>query len=159
MGKKTTDNEILIRLEPSLPRRSFGIGLFLALGGLMTWLGFSTAPATGYVVFLVGGGALSIWFASRLWQIGAVSLELTELELRETDGRLVARVRDVAAVERGAFAFKPSNGFLISLNSPMDRAYIPGVWWRFGRRIGVGGMTNPAQAKAMADILAAMIKD
>ena len=33
-------------------------------------------------------------------------------------------------------------------------AWQPGLWWRLGNRIGVGGMTPGSQAKAMAEIIA-----
>ncbi len=33
----------------------------------------------------------------------------------------------------------------------------PGLWWRVGRRIGVGGMTPASQTKFMSEIIAAMI--
>jgi hypothetical protein len=56
-------------------------------------------------------------------------------------------------VERGAFAFKPSNGFLVRLDKPLGRGWAPGLWWRLGRLLGVGGVTSASQSKAMAEIL------
>ena len=62
-------------------------------------------------------------------------------------GPSLHNLKNIARVERGLFAFKPSNGFLILLNNPMSRAWHPGLWWRFGRRIGIGGVTPQAEGK------------
>jgi len=68
-------------------------------------------------------------------------------------------VADIERVDRGVFAFKPSNGFLVRTREPSARAWRPGLWWRFGRRIGVGGVTSANQTKAMSEILAAMLAE
>ena len=47
-----------------------------------------------------------------------------------------------------------------------DQAYVtrkvsapvePGLWWRIGRRIGVGGVTPASQSKVMADLITARL--
>ena len=67
------------------------------------------------------------------------------------------RIEEVEALERGLFAFKPSNGFLIRTRAPKPRGWQPGLWWRVGRRIGIGGVTSAGQAKAMSEIMAALL--
>ena len=69
----------------------------------------------------------------------------------------MAPIDDIIRVERGAFAFKPSNGFVVSLKQKTARAWIPGLYWKFSSRIGIGGVTAPADAKFMADALAVLI--
>ena len=61
------------------------------------------------------------------------------------------------AVDRGVFAFKPSNGFLVRTREKAGNVWAPGLWWRLGRRVGVGGMTASAEAKFMSEILSAMV--
>ena len=39
----------------------------------------------------------------------------------------------------------------------MGHAWAPGMWWRVGRRVGVGGLTGGAESRAVADALAAML--
>ena len=148
-----------MRLESSLPRRLAGVFTFALLGAMMVWMGLATSPAPGWAVFLVSGGGIALFLSIRLWQVTDITLELTEYELREAGGRQIAETSNIKAVERGAFAFKPSNGFLVRLRTRAVRAYVPGIWWRVGTRIGVGGVTNAAQAKAMADIIAAVATD
>ena len=66
---------------------------------------------------------------------------------------------NIASVDRGAFAFKPSNGFTVRLKSPAPRAWLPGLWWRLGRRVGVGGATPGKAARDMADVITILLKD
>ena len=98
-----------------------------------------------------------IWAADVMRRATAHSLELTESVLRSTDGRILAEISDVKSIDRGLFAFKPSNGFLVTLRKPKARAWAPGLWWRVGRRVGVGGVTDAGQTKFLAEILTAMI--
>ena len=63
----------------------------------------------------------------------------------------------MVSVDRGAFAFQPSNGFLIRLRAGAERTWQPGMWWRIGTCVGVGGMTPGPQTKFMAETILAMI--
>ena len=104
-------------------------------------------------------GVVMLWQAERLRRSTTVTIELTATELRDSAGTVLARIDEVQSVERGTFAFKPSNGFTLVLNSKKPRAWLPGLWWRFGRRVGVGGVTNAGQAKFMAERINMMINN
>jgi hypothetical protein len=65
----------------------------------------------------------------------------------------------IRSVERGAFAFKPSHGFTLVMKEKQPRAWAPGLWWRLGRRVGVGGVTSAGQTKFMAEQIALRIED
>ena len=151
---------VLIRLHPSAPRRVVGAGVLGALGVLLVWVAFRYPPeALIWQVFLIGFGALTLWLAVRLWQSTAQGLELTAQELRETDsGRVLAHMADIVSVDRGPFAVKPTAGFAVHLRTPGPRAWRPGLWWRVGRRIGVGGVTHRHEARLMAEILDERLK-
>ena len=62
-------------------------------------------------------------------------------------------------MDRGTFAFKPSNGFLLRTATKQPRLWKPGLYWRMGRRIGVGGITRAAEAKLMADVIAVRLAE
>ncbi|MBL4559156.1 MAG: hypothetical protein JKP98_25190 [Rhodobacteraceae bacterium] len=66
-------------------------------------------------------------------------------------------IAEIERVDRGALAFKPSGGFVLHLAAPGTAGWAPGLWWRVGRRLGVGGATNPMEGRAMADIIAVRI--
>ena len=147
-------------LSVSPVRRALGTGLLVVLGVLVLWVAFDQPPeAPGWRLFLVAFGAGAIWLAVRLWNATAVGLRLTEEALVDTAGRLLAQVDDIERIDSGVFAVKPSNGFTLRLRKPAARAWAPGLWWRIGRRVGVGGVTNRDEARLMADMLAAMLSN
>ncbi|EAR50691.1 hypothetical protein OG2516_06327 [Oceanicola granulosus HTCC2516] len=148
---------VIARLEASPARRLFAIGVLYGLGGLLALLALLRPPGPGYVVMLLALAALVLWVGERLRQGSRTVVELTGDGLRERGGAVIAPLGEIVRVERGAFAFKPSNGFLVTLRTPAARAWVPGMWWRMGRRVGLGGVTPGGQAKAMADQLALLL--
>ncbi|WP_425044003.1 hypothetical protein [Primorskyibacter sp. S87] len=153
-----TENEILATVEASVPRRWFAMAMLVGLGATSLYVSFSTPPALGWQLFLIAVGVISLWAAMRLWQATSLRIELTDTELRCSDGTMIAEVADIVAMDRGFFAFKPSNGFLIKTGSACGaRTWRPGLWWRMGRRIGIGGVTPGSQTKFMSETIAAMM--
>ena len=145
-----------LRIAPSPVRRALGVGVLVLLGAALVAIALARPPeAPGWRLFLLANGAVALWLSRRMWLVSARGLVLTEAGLREEGegGRWLAPIEAVRGVERGAFAFKPSNGFLLRLAAPGPRAWSPGVWWRVGRRVGVGGVLRAAEARAAADAL------
>lgn len=152
------NEEVMATIRPSRARRGFGILALGLLGLILIYVAFAQPPSDlGWQLFLLIFGVAVIWAADVMRRATAHSLELTETVLRSTDGRILAEISEVRNIDRGLFAFKPSNGFLVSLRKPKARAWAPGLWWRIGRRVGVGGVTDASQTKIMAEILTAMI--
>lgn len=154
------DTTVLVRLNPSPIRRWLGTGMLLVLGGLLIWLAVVHPPAQlVWRLFLLGLGGVALWGAVRLWQATALLLELTPVALQESGGgRVLARIEDIVSVDRGPFAFKPTGGFVVLLRTPAPRVWAPGLWWRIGRRIGVGGVTHRHEGRLMAEILEDRLK-
>jgi hypothetical protein len=153
----TKDDEVLATVAASPGRRGLGIVSLSMLGVLLLYVALATPPALGWQIFLVLTGAGVIWLANALRLATSHQIELTETELRDTSGVVIARVEDIASIDRGFFAFKPSNGFLLRTKTPGPRTWHPGMWWRFGRQIGVGGMTPGHQSKLMSEIIAVIL--
>jgi hypothetical protein len=151
---------VLATLHPSPPRRIVGIAAVAALGGVLVWVALAHPPeAPGWRLFLLGTGVLGLVLAERMRRATALHLTLTREALTDSAGRMIARVEEIRGVERGVFAFKPSSGFLLTLDSPAGRAWAPGLWWRIGRRVGVGGVTGSAEGKYMAEVIAMMLAE
>lgn len=151
-------DDIVAEVDPNGPRRWLALAMLLTLGGLVLYLAFAAPPANlGWQVFLVGMGLLSLWMAYKLQVATTRKLLLTREALTDSDGMVLARVDDIVSVSRGTFALKPSNGFMLVLKNPAPRVWQPGLWWRVGRRVAVGGVTPGAQARPMADIISVMI--
>ncbi len=147
-------DDILATAGASQPRRIFAVAVMAGLGVLLVWLALSAPPANPFWTgFLVGLGVVALVLARRLWRATSHTLILRESGLYDSDGTTLALIEDIRKVDRGTFAMKPSNGFIVLLNRSAGRGWRPGLWWRFGRRVAVGGVTAGSQTKPMADIL------
>ncbi|OWU83262.1 hypothetical protein ATO6_19160 [Oceanicola sp. 22II-s10i] len=152
------DTEVVARIEASGARRVFGLVMLSGLGAMVLWLGL--AGPGGAVPVRIGMavlGLLVLWVAVVMHRASADSLELTETELRTGSGLVIARVAEIETVDRGLFAFRPSNGFVLRLSEKKPRLWAPGLYWRFGRRVGIGGVAHAAECRAMADALSVML--
>lgn len=150
---------VLARLTPSLPRRVLGLGLLVTLGAALAFLTLDddgTGPlATGVILAI---SLALVLLAAWGWQATAQSIDLTDTDLRLSDGTVLCRLSDIARIDRGAFSFKPSGGFTLHLSTNDGPArWAPGLYWQAGPRIGVGGLVSPAAARAMADLIAERI--
>lgn len=152
------DTQIIARVSATPARRVIGVGTLAALGGLLLWLLVAEPPAEIHwqAVLLVLGVA-ALWMAQQMWRATARDLILTEEGLSDSSGAVLARVEQIAKVDRSMFAMKPSNGFLIQLNEKQPRGWQPGLWWRMGKRVAVGGVTAGRDTKPMADALSMLV--
>ncbi|WP_010142135.1 hypothetical protein [Oceanicola sp. S124] len=154
-----TQSTELARLGIGSVRRVVGLVVTGGLALSLAWLALGPAPEPEsaplvlrlLLLVLAGLAALVSW---RLLQASQQVLVLTTEGLFEEDGVMLAEMAQIEGVDRGLFAFKPSNGFLLKLTSRGPRRFRPGLYWQFGRRLGVGGLVRGAEAKQMADALA-----
>lgn len=153
-------SDVIASMHASAPRRVMGVGMLGVLGLLMFYL-VSVDPPNElvYTVFMLLVGVVALYSSWRMWTATDVELFLTKEALLSSRGEILCEIDNVEKVDRSMFAFKPSNGFLIKLKEPMPRGWAPGIWWRLGIRIGIGGVTAPAQGKMLADAMAAMIAE
>lgn len=151
--------EILARVGASVPRRWFALAVVMALGGVLLYLALTAPPQNPlWLLFLVGLGLGTLWLGVLMWKATAQDILLTDAGLFASDGTVLARMEDIASVDRSMFAMKPSNGFMVKLRAPGPRAWRPGLWWRLGRRLAVGGVTASSETKPMADILSLKLR-
>ncbi|AEI94889.1 hypothetical protein [Roseobacter litoralis] len=154
-----TEDEVLARVAPSMGRRILGIGMLSFLAVLVIYVAIVSPPSLGWQVFLIALGAGSLTVANAMRKSTRQTLELTRTELRDDAGTVLVRIEDISSIDRGAFAFKPSNGFLLRLTKPHTRDWRPGLWWRSATRVGVGGMTPMRATKYMGEIIAIMLAE
>lgn len=152
------NDEVLATVQASAPRRWLGIFMLASVGLLVIYVALATPPEPAWQVFLLVTGAGALWMAERMHRATMGRIELTETGLRDEDGTVIVALDDILSIDRGVFAFKPSNGFLVRTRSRGPRQWRPGLWWRMGRRMGVGGVTSAAQTKFMSEILSAMLQ-
>lgn len=153
------NDEVLATVSVSAPRRWSGITMLSLLGGLLVYVAIATPPELAWQAFLLVTGAVALWVADKTRRATERGIELTRQGLRDTSGEVIAPIEHIVAIERGVFAMKPSNGFLVRLNQKRARRWLPGLWWAVGRKIGVGGVTAASQTKMMAQMLEALIHE
>ncbi len=148
--------EPIATITPSPARRLVSFLVLAALGAMLVYLGLAMAGGgLFWQLVLIGFGAAMLWLAERLRRATALSILLDGQRLVDSSGRELCRLEDIERIERGAFAFKPSQGFLIRTRRPAGpRGWAPGLWWRLGRYIGIGGTTPAGQGKFMAEMIA-----
>ncbi|MGB0798536.1 MAG: hypothetical protein ACPGRD_04375 [Planktomarina sp.] len=144
----------LARLYASPPRRIAALAMLMVLAIMLFLLAFGPGMVLGYRIFLIIIGAAVLWTARGLHRGTQQGVDLYPSGLYLTDGTALALLDNIVGVERGTFAFKPSNGFVVKLATAPGRDWAPGLYWIVGRRLGVGGVTSRADAKFMAEALA-----
>lgn len=152
-------DQFRVRVEASQSRRWLGIGMLFFLGALLVYIALATPPSFGWQVFLIVMGGGSVWFGDKMRRATEGWIELTDEGIVDQSGEMIVHMDDIINVERGALAFKPSNGFMLKTRTPASRRWEPGLWWRFGRRIGVGGVTPASQGKVMADLILIRLRE
>ncbi|MDP5347427.1 MAG: hypothetical protein NWT12_15725 [Paracoccaceae bacterium] len=153
-------HEVLATVSATGARRVMAITVLVALGGVLVYFALAQPPqALAWQVIMLGLGVLVLLLAERMRRAEITVLELTREGLREKGGQMLVRMDQIASVNRGVFAFKPSNGFVILTHAPHPLHWNPGLWWRVGRRIGVGGVAPAVQAKYMADVMQAILTE
>jgi len=161
MGKGgCMDNEVLAVVRASAMRRGLGLAMLGGLGALLIYIAVFRPPAApGWHVFMAVLGLVALWGMERMRRATAQAVELTRAGLRSSDGEVIAPLDQIESVDRGMFAFKPSNGFILRLKASAPGRWQPGLWWRLGRRVGIGGVTPGAQAKTMADMISGLLTE
>ena len=153
----TDDTEVLATITASAARRFFGLATLLFLGGILIYVALTTAPALHWRIFLLVTGGLVLWLGNSIRRATEHSIELTRSGIRSTSGEVIAPLDNIAGVRRGTFDFKPSNGFTVALKESRPRNWRPGLWWAYGRRVGIGGVTPGSEAKTMAQIIEVLL--
>ena len=151
-------DEIIATLPASPPRRWLAVIMLACLGGVLTYVAF-TSPAGAAQIFFLVIGLAAFWATGRLHRSTQTVLELTRSELRVQNGSVLAPIKEIQRVERGPFAFKPTNGFSLIMRQGGHRGWVPGIYWASGRRIGVGGVTGAPQAKYMSEAIATVLAE
>ncbi len=159
-ARRKPEPKPIAEISASPPRRFIAVGVVAALGGLLLALALFHPPqsvAARLFLLLIGLGTLAL--AEKLRRATLLHLLLTPEGLSDSAGQVLARFEDIRSVDRGAFAFKPANGFALRLERRHPVAWVPGMWWRFGPWLGVGGVIAKSEGRGMADAISHMLAE
>ncbi len=151
-----------VEVAASPARRVLALAALYALGVLIIWGGMQASSQGGAgplrLVAVIALGAGFLLAAERMRRVTHLSIILDADGLRDSGGTVLAAWDDIEKVERGSFANKPSNGFSVVLKSRGPRGWAPGLWWRVGRRVGVGGVLPGRPTRFMGEQMALWLR-
>jgi len=153
------DNEVLATIEASTLRRQIAVMLLAGAAVMVIYAAVTAPPQPVWQLILIGLGLAALYVTLLMWRATGHRIELTRTELRSSDGGCIVSIDEMRGVDRGLFAVKPSNGFVIRTYRAGPRGWRPGLWWRLGRRIGIGGVASAAQTKVMAAMLVDLLAE
>lgn len=147
-------SEAQLELRAAKVRRVIACGVLVAIGAMFWWSGMLGGDQTGAArALMVGIGALWFWGAWELWRGTGRAVFLTDSGLVDSNGVVIAPFDSILAVERGMISMKPSHGMLLKLSHAGPVKWVPGLWWRLGARVGIGGLTPKNATRLFADAL------
>ena len=153
-------SDIILKIQPNLGRRIFSILVLCICAVVIMNNAFSnTMHSMVLKLTLFGLGVAFLWQAQASFRFANAALILKHDGLYDDQDNLICSLSNIALVDRGWFSLKPSNGFLLRLHEPQSRKWLPGLYWRFGRRLGVGGALSPVQTKEMSDKLILLMQE
>lgn len=149
--------EVVLQIGAAPLRRVVLIAALYAVAVAVIYFGLARPQSILGMIWLVLVCAMVFWLAQTVRRASARQLILTTTHLCDSSGTVLARLDDILQVHRGALALKPSSGFTLLLRTPQATQIAPGLWWRFGRMVGVGGLLDRSATRAMAEALAARL--
>lgn len=153
------EDGVYARVDVAAPRRIVALVMVYLLAALLLYLALSSQIGAIGTVVLIAISIGCFWVGEKLRQAKDYAVLLTDTGLVTQNGEVLAALDNIRAVDRGALATKPSTGFSVRLKTAQPRLWQPGVWWRLGRRVGIGGITASGAAKFMAEQIALRVKD
>lgn len=151
------EDGIYAKVTVSGARFQFAFLVQIALGLLLIYMAFISPAGIVAKALIVVMGVAMLFQANRLRASANREIWLTDAGIVTNDGLVLAEMDQVLNVSRGSFAMKPSNGFSVTLRDKHSALWVPGLWWRFGKQLGIGGVTGAGAAKFMAEQLALRI--
>jgi hypothetical protein len=145
------DQDFIAALRVSFGRRFIGCSVLAALTILFAVLAVQGA-GTGAVAFGLAA-ALSAGVTVGIWQVSAREVVMKPTGLFDSNGAVIVTLDQIERINSGPLSIRPSNGFSIRLTSRQSAHWAPGLWWRWGRMVGIGGLTSAKPSRDLANLL------
>ena len=143
-----------IEMKVSPFRRWFAAGTVALTGVIFLGMALQNPPNGALLQLMIWAlAALLLASALKLWRDTEVGVRLVGTRLETCAGELIVAMEDVEAIERGHFAFRPSNGFSLSLKRKAALRWRMGLWWTAGKRAAFGGAASSVEAKRLAEAI------
>lgn len=150
--------DIIAEITVSPLRRMVGSGAVALSGALLLLAALSEPPESVFLQLCLWVlAAALISGAIRLYRDTSRTVQLTSEGLQDCAGEVITPLSDIIEIERGHFGMRPSNGFALKLKREAQPVWRVGLWWRAGKRAGIGGAASAAEVKKMAEALESVL--
>ena len=127
----------------------FGLLLFLCytiskIEEEITSLDFLLIPT---IVFL------GLWFIRFLKRYSKIGFLINQSGLFNLDGSIICKMDDIERIDISPYTFKSANGFIVILKTKSSFNLTPGLYWRLGKRISIGGLVSKSESKFLSQTL------
>lgn len=154
-----TDELVLAEARASGSRRLFAAFLLGAVGLGLAWSGLQLTLASVSGALMMAAGVIFVWLALRLVLAADQAVVLTAAGLADADGTVIVDLDAIEGVDSSLLSARPSNGFIIRTRTRQAPGWRPGLWWRLGHRVGIGGILPKARTRDMVNRLSLMLAE
>ena len=148
-----SDNNIKLEIPDS--RRRLGIIVIGFLGITLIYKALKL-EYNNYLLekifFSILGSAI-VYLAFRLANKTKRGIIFNKTGLYELDGVLICSLDEINEVDTSPYTFKPANGFIIKLKNSTKFGWSPGLWWKYNKRMTVGGMISKQESVIASQLL------
>ena len=104
------------------------------------------------IFFSILGSAI-VYLAFRFANKTKRGIIFNKTGLYELDGVLICPLNEIKEVDTSPYTFKPANGFIIKLKKSTKFGWSPGLWWKYKKRMTVGGMISKQESVIASQLL------
>ena len=153
-------NDDNLKLEIPASRNRIGIIILAFLGITLIYnalkLDFNNFQLEK-VFFTILGSAI-VYLAFRFANKAKRGIIFNKHGLYELDGKLICLLEEIKEVDTSPYTFKPANGFIIKLRETTNFGWSPGLWWKYNKRMTIGGMISKQESVLASQILKSFLE-
>ncbi len=98
-----------------------------------------------------------VWLRKFLNHYSKIGFLINKVGLFDLNENIICKIDDIKRIDASPYTFKSANGFLILLDTKSSFKSIPGLYWRYGHRISIGGLVSKHESKYLAGILSDLV--
>ncbi len=149
-----------IRYE--LPNHRIKI-LFLTIFGLLLFLLYALSKLDEKIslfdfFLILLTIVLGIWLKRFLKKFSKIGFLINELGIFNLDESIICKIENIKKIDVSPYTFKSANGFIIFQKTKGSFKIVPGLYWRAGKRISIGGLISKNESKFLSSTLLEIIK-
>ena len=147
----TEDRRIIASLHVTPARRLTGLTVLASLTVLCVIIAVRESGFRALLIGALAPGAAALTIS--IWRASGHQILLTPDGLFDSNGTIIAELADIARINDHILAVRPSNGLSLALTARKGAHWAPGLWWRWRRTVGIGGLTSAKQGRDLARLL------